>query len=437
MPTELVILSGTFLTILFFLLGVPIVLCIATWVAFVSASSGDINALMNIGQTTFYGISSFALLAMPLFILTGDFIREGGIAKAFTDFARALFGIFRGALAIATLVASGLFSAISGSNSATTATIGSMMIPELKKEHYNEDFAAATAASGGTVGIIIPPSVIFIIYGVLLNVPVGDLFIAGIIPGVMMVIAMTMVAYIVARKNNWGLITKFSIRQVLRTAWASKHGFIASIVTLGGIYSGCFSPTEAAGVAVAYCAFAGLCLTRQIPVKNTFKVMGRSAEINGLLAPIIAFSVILQQQFTLLGVGEMVQSLLMGLGSEFLIIILMMVMIFAAGCIMESMPNVIIFAPILAPIAEQVGINSIHFGVIFVVGIAIGFITPPYGLNLFVASGITGIPYTRISRKIIWYVVALIIVWIVVALFPQISLTFLSEEHLQTLCCLF
>lgn len=427
MSTDLMILFGSLLTAFFFIIGVPIVLCIAVWVTAAAFSFGDINALMNIGQTAFFGLASFAILAMPLFILTGDFIREGGIARAFTNFARAVFGSVRGCLAIATIVASGLFSAISGSNSATTATIGTMMLPEFKREKYDSSFAAATCASGGTVGIIIPPSVIFIIYGVLLNISVGDLFLGGIIPGTMMAAGMVIAAYVVSRKNSWGEKSSFSSRRVLQTAWESKYGFIVSIVTLGGIYTGAFSPTEAAAMAVIFCAFVGVVLTRKLPVKNIFKVMSRSAEINGLLAPMIAFSIIMQQQLTLLGISDVMQSFLLSLGGKIQITVIMMLIILAAGIIMESLPNVIILAPIFAPIAMLMGFNPIHFGVVFVVGVAIGFITPPYGLNLFVASGISGIPYNMITRKVLWYVFALIFVWVIVTLFPQLSLVFISH----------
>lgn len=433
MSPEIIIWCGTFLTIFFFIIGLPIMLCIALWVVLITASTGDINALLNIGQTAYYGLASFALLAMPLFILTGDFISASGLARAFTNFGRSVAGGAKGALANSTLVASGLFSAISGSNAATTATIGSMMLPEFKKEKYDVVFAAATCASGGTVGIIIPPSVIFIVYGVLLNVPVGDLFLAGVIPGIMMVVSMMLVATYISTKNKWGIVSTFSFKAMLKAAWGAKHGFIASFITLGGIYTGAFSPTEAAGIAVAYCAFTGFVFTRKIPVRDTFKVIGKSAAINGILAPIIAFSVILQQQFSMLGVGEIIQGFLLGIGSDTQVIALMMIIIFAAGCILESLPNVIIFAPILAPIAMKIGFNPIHFGVIFVMGLAIGFITPPYGLNLFVASGISGISYTKIAKKIIYYIIPLVLVWISVAMFPKLALIFVSDAVMNTL----
>lgn len=402
-----------------FLLGVPIILVIGFWVVGVSLIIDF--TLANIGYTLYEGLNFFGLLALPLFILTGDLINAAGIARRMTDFANALLGWVRGGLAMAALGACGLFAAISGSNSATTATIGSIMYPEMRKGGYDKHFAAATCAAGGTVGIIIPPSIIFIVYGFLMNLSISDLFVGGLLPGILMILAMQTACYLVARRNGWGTIVRFEMGRLLRTAAGAWLGFLAILIVLYGIYGGVFSPTEAAGVTAGFCLLAGLLITREIRFTKIPEVMLRSGQITGLLAPLIAVSVVMQQILSLLGARDFVTELLGGLGGYYAILFACMALVLAAGTILESLPNTIILAPILAPIAHEIGVDPIHFAVVFLVGDAIGFITPPYGLNLYVASGITGIPYFRLVRHTLPYLAALMIAWLIIALVPQLS----------------
>ncbi len=430
-----------------FMLGVPIFLVIGLWVIFCSFVLG--LTLDNIGVAlSDVFTDGFALLAMPLFILTGDLIAKSGIAKRLSNFAYACLGWLRGGLAMASLAACGLFAAISGSNSATTATIGAMMHPEMVKGGYDERFSAATAASGGTVGIIIPPSIIFIVYGFLMNLPISDLFVGGIIPGALMVFGMQFACWIICRKNGWGHLIQLSFNRILKTAFGAWLGFFAIGLVLWGIYTGKFSPTEAAGVTVGFCIIVGLI---SLPL---FKMMGfdktadqdinekpfvemllvegftfkeipgiviRSAQITGILAPMIAISVVMQQILSLLGAKETIQTFVTGMGGYYAVLFTAMTIVFVAGMVLESLPNTIILAPILAPIAHSIGVDPVHFAVIFLVGGSIGFITPPYGLNLYVASGVTGVPYFKLLKYTVPYLVSLIIVWLAVALVPSLS----------------
>ena len=232
-----------------FMLGVPVLLVIGYWVIGCSFVLG--LTLDNMGAELLNVFNKgFALLAMPLFILTGDLINKSGIARRLSDFAYACLGWIRGGLAMASLGACGLFAAISGSNSATTATIGSMLHPEMVKGGYDERFSAATAAAGGTVGIIIPPSIIFIVYGFLMNLPISELFVAGILPGALMVFGMQFACWIICRMNGWGHLIPLQLNRVLKTAFGAWLGFFAIGLVLWGIYTGKFSPTEAAGVTV-------------------------------------------------------------------------------------------------------------------------------------------------------------------------------------------
>jgi TRAP-type C4-dicarboxylate transport system permease large subunit len=395
----------------------------------------------------------FALLAMPLFILTGDLINQSGIARRLSDFAYSCLGWLRGGLAMASIAACGLFAAISGSNSATTATIGSMLHPEMVKGGYDERFSASTAAAGGTVGIIIPPSIIFIVYGFLLNLPISDLFVAGIIPGALMVLGMMTAAFIICTINGWGFLIKLSVSRVIKTAIGAWLGFFAIGLVLWGIYTGKFSPTEAAGVTVGFCVLVGIVsyplnkmmgssadldvsekstlsmfVVEGFTLLNLPSIVSRSAQITGILVPLIAVSVAMQQVMSSLGAKDFIGDFVTGMGGYYAVLFTSMAIVFMTGMILESLPVTIILAPILAPIAASVGIDPIHFSVIFLVGASIGFITPPYGLNLYVASGVTGVPYFRLLHYSTMYLAALIAVWFLVALTPELALWLLPNR---------
>lgn len=421
--STLITLTSLGVTIMF-LLGVPIFLVIGFWV--VGTSLIIDFTLANIGVTLFEGLSFFGLLALPLFVLTGDLINAAGIAKRLSDFAFSILGFMRGGLGMATIGACGIFAAISGSNAGTTATIGKIMQPEMAQKGYDPRFAAATAAAGGTVGIIIPPSIIFIVYGFLLDLPISDLFIGGMLPGLLMVIAMQITCYLVSKKMGYGQIIKFEPRRIAKAGARAYLGFMAIGLVVYGIYSGKFSPTEAAGVTVGFCLLAGLFISREINFRELPNIMMRSGQITGMLAPLIAISIVMQQILSLMGAGEIVGGWFDGIGNPELILLGCMFLVLAAGTVLESLPNTIILAPILAPIAYVAGVDPIHFAVIFLVGDAIGFITPPYGLNLYVASGMTGIPYFTIVRFVLPYLFALMCTWMVIAFWPPLS-TFLVQ----------
>ena len=435
-----------------FMLGVPVFLVIGYWVIGVSFVLG--MPLQNIGGALGDVFTDgFALLAMPLFILTGDLINRSGIARRLSDFAYACLGWIRGGLAMAALGACGLFAAISGSNSATTATIGSMLHPEMVKGGYDARFSAATAAAGGTVGIIIPPSIIFIVYGFLLNLPISELFVAGIIPGTLMVLAMMLTAFLICWRNGWGFLIPLSPLRVFKTAIGAWLGFFAIGLVLWGIYTGKFSPTEAAGVTVGFCVIVGFL---SLPL---YKLMGgakgrdvsekkisemlvvegfsplelpsitmRSAQITGILAPLIAVSVVMQQILSVLGAQEVIGNFVTSMGGYYAVLFTAMAIVFVCGMVLESLPVTIILAPILAPIAHSVGVEPVQFAVIFLVGASIGFVTPPYGLNLYVASGVTGVPYFKLLRYTVPYLVALLSVWVLVALVPALSTALLPQR---------
>jgi C4-dicarboxylate transporter DctM subunit len=395
-PEDVAIWIISIITGFLFILGVPIFLCVAFW-----ATLGSIAidfTIQNIGITSYQGISSYALLAMPLFILTGDLIGAGGIARR--------------------------LSIISGSNSATVATIGRIMIPELKDQGYNDEFAATTVAAGGIVGILIPPSILMIVYGFTVNLSVLDLFKAGIIPGLLVSLALMGAARFWCQKYDWGRPAPFEMKKVMRATWDANLGIIAVALILGIVYGGISSPTEASGIAAAYCLVAGTIFTRQIKLKDIPGVFLSSGRVNGLLAPVVSVSIVLQQVFSILGVHEVVSKFVLSFGNFYVMIGAMMLCIVMAGAIMESISVCIILAPILAPIAVSIGMDPIHWGIVFIVGLSIGFITPPFGLDLFVASGITGIPYDNLIKWVPPYLIFVFIAWIMIMLIPWLSLVF-------------
>ena len=486
MQTFWILLISAAVTV-FFAVGVPIFLVIGFWV--IGLSLVIDFTLANLGVTLFEGLNFFGLLALPLFILTGDLIKGAGIAKRLSEFAFSMLGWLRGGLGMASLGACGLFAAISGSNSATTATIGSIMHPEMTKGGYNRNFAAATIAAGGTVGIIIPPSIIFIVYGFLMNLSISDLFIGGLLPGILMIVAMQFVCWLICQLNGWGHLISIEFRRIVKTAIGAWIGFGAIVLVIWGIYSGKFSPTEAAGVTAGFCMIVGLLFYPIYRIVHRDKAAGRdrteqeeeakeeaelsaadragrgnpaveqysehtgylerivipgfsirelpdlimrSGQITGVLAPLIAISVVMQQILTLLGAKDFFTDFVGGMGGYYAVLFVCMAIVLLAGTVLESLPNTIIFAPILAPIAAQFGIDPIHFAVVFLIGDAIGFITPPYGLNLYVASSITNIPYFRLLYYTMPYFIALSIVWLVVALVPDISTILLVHEGAGT-----
>jgi TRAP-type C4-dicarboxylate transport system permease large subunit len=286
-----------------------------------------------------------------------------------------------------------------------------------------------------------------------MNLPISDLFVAGIIPGALMVFGMQAACWLICRMNGWGYLIPLQLNRVLKTAFGAWLGFFAIGLVLWGIYTGKFSPTEAAGVTVGFCIIAGLLswvvswITKQdsqrtweeksylemlvvegFTLKQIPGITMRSAEITGILAPLIAISVVMQQILSLLGAQAVIGDFVTSMGGYYAVLFTAMVIVFFSGMVLESLPVTIILAPILAPIAASVGVDPVHFSVIFLVGASIGFITPPYGLNLYVASGVTGVPYFRLLRYTVPYLFALISVWIIVSLTPELALFLLPNR---------
>lgn len=414
--------------LLLFLLGTPIVLTIAMWVAATSYWVVD-YPLANMGVSALDSLKSFAFLAVPLFIATGDFLTAGGLSQRLIALSKSVVCLLPGRTAATTVVASGMFAAVSGSNAATAATMGQLVGPEMKRHGVPGALAGSIVAASGTLGVVIPPSTIFIIYGVTMGVSPAELNLGGILPGLVMLGFLLVVSvWLTKGYERPERYTSDYIPAILRETKGASLGLFAIALLFSGLYFGWFSSTEAAGVATIYCILVGLLVTRKVRFGDVPKILQASAAITGIIAPMVAFSLQFQQIISVMGLPELIQQGLVGIGKDYgpaLTIGMMMALILVAGAITESVAVVMILAPILGPVAVEMGMNPVHWGVVFVLGTSLGFVTPPYGLNLFVTSAVMDVPYGLLVRRILVFILPLIVTWIIVAALPSLSLAFL------------
>ncbi|HZG85930.1 TRAP transporter large permease [Paenibacillus sp.] len=369
-------------------------------------------------------VDSYPLLAVPLFILAGDLMYSGGLSKRIISFADSLVGHFKAGLAHVNVLASTFFAAISGSSPATVAAIGTNMIPEMEKRNYSKEYSTSLTAASGMIGVLIPPSIPFIMYGISAEQSVSVLFIAGIVPGLLFAAGFSFVAYLLYRKASIKADSQaFSLANVGKTLKQAVWALLAPFIILGGIYGGVMSPTEAAAVAVFYSLFVGVVVYRNLKVKDIFKVFVKSSLTSATVLALVAFASTFGRLLTL----EQVPAQIAGFLTSFTdnpIVLLLVINIFLlfVGMFMETVASIIILTPILLPVVVQMGVDPILFGVILTVNLAIGFCTPPLGVNLFVASGISGLSIERISKAIIPYFIVMIILLLLVTYIPVISL---------------
>lgn len=399
------------------LLGVPVGFTIAI-AAFVTLVAGDVPALMMV-QRIFTAQDSFSLIAVPFFILAGDLMSKGAVSKVLVEFAESLLGWIRGGLTIVSVLAGMFFAAISGSGAATTAAVGATLIPELEKRGYHVDKSAALIAAAGTIGVVIPPSVPMVLYAVIAEQSVNTLFRNGFIPGITMGAILIVIALVEARKLNYPKGTPLSVKNVLKTFLHAIWGILMPLIILGGIFSGYFTPSEAADVAVIYSIIIGFFVYRDLTPKGLMEIMKNSAKTSSVIMLIIGFSGPFGWVLANWKIPEMISKAVLSVSSNaYVILFLIGLIILVAGVFMETSSAIILLTPVFLPLVKAMGVNLVHFGVVFAVGLAIGMITPPVAINLFVASGITGLPMTKISKAIIPYLIGLIVVFFVILYAP-------------------
>ena len=409
------ILFLTFLGLL--ALGVPIAFSVAiagTTVLIV----GDIPLILIV-QRMFAATDSFPLVAVPYFILAGDLLARGTISKKLVVFAESLLGQMRGALSTVSVVAGMFFAAISGSGAATTAAVGATLIPELKARKYQEDSAAALIASAGCIGVVIPPSVPMVLYAVIADQSVTKLFQNGFIPGFMMGGVLIAIAVKQAYDRNYPKGTPFSFKNVVAAFVPAIWGIMMPLIILGGIFSGQFTPSEAAAVAVIYAAAVSFFIYRDMTVKELMQIILGSARTSAIIMIIIACSGIFGWALANWKIPETVAQTVLGISTNpYIVLFLMAVIILIAGVFMETSSAVILLTPVFLPLVKLIGVDLVHFGILFTVGIAIGMITPPVAINLFVASSITGLRIEQIAKAVVPYLLGLIIMFMIYVYLP-------------------
>ncbi|MCF7944148.1 MAG: TRAP transporter large permease [Spirochaetia bacterium] len=416
-----VILFGGF--ILFSMLSVPIGISLGLAVMGTIFYSGIVDiTFFAQGLTT--AMDSFPLMAAVFFILAGDLMGKGGISKRLLKVADVFFGHHTGGLALVTVVACMFFAAISGTGSATVAAIGTMVIPEMTKKNYDKGFSSALIASSGSIGAMIPPSITMVIYGVTAGVSITAIFLAGILPGILVGISLMIYSYIISKKNDYkGEDKRYSFKEKLSVINEAKWSLLVPVIILGGIYGGIFTPTEAAAVAVIYGYIIGVFVYKEIKLVELPDVILRSGLITATVLVIIGTSAGFGRILTLERIPELIANFIVGVSSnKYIIFILINLLLLAVGTFMETLAAVIILTPILLPIVTALGMSPVQFGIIMVINLAIGFVTPPLGANLFVSCQISGVSFERISRSIVPFILVMVTALMLITFIPEISM---------------
>ena len=413
-------------------LAIPVWAAIGAAAITMSLMSGDLP-LSLVGESLFDGIDAFALTAVPLFILTGDVLVRAGLSRKFLDVAEALTCWAKGGFGSATVLVCGMFSAISGSDAAGAAAVGRMTIARLVESGYSRPYACALVAAGACTGILIPPSIAYIVIGLVLGISASTLFLAAVIPGLAILTAILVTNIVMNRIHAYEQRSLISFSEWFARLVASvKSGWYAFVVPgiiFYGIFSGRLTPTEAGATAVIVTIIIGFILGT-LKLSDFPAMLVSSAKVNGVILPIIAFSLPLAQALAIMGVPQGFVGAATSLTDDPYLLILMMIgILIAAGCVMETTPNIVILAPILKPLADNIGMNEIQFCVMMITALGVGFITPPLGLNLFVVSGITGESILRIAARAVPFVLCMLVVVLLIAFVPAISTSLLPEIY--------
>ncbi len=402
--------------------GVPIavILGISTLGCLVFFTSTPLHIIT---QQLFNALDKFVLLAIPFFILAGAIMTRGSIAKKLVAFINALVGWFPGGLAMAGILACIFFAAISGSSPATVVAIGSIMIPALIKAGYGEKFSLGLITVSGSLGIVIPPSIPMILYCLVMNVSVAEIFMAGIVPGLLIGATLMVYTFFVAKKHNWKVAQKASVKELLKTAREGIWALVLPFIVLGGIYSGIFTPTEAAAISVVYALFVELFIYKEFSVGQITSVCQEAAVLSACLLFILSCAMTFIWLLTAQEIPQQLADIIIThIHSPWMFLLTVNILFLILGCFMDDVSAMLILAPIFLETLNRYGIDLVHFGVIMVLNIQMGMLTPPFGLNLFVASGITKAPLVRIARGVAPFLGIMLICLMLVTYIPWISM---------------
>lgn len=409
--------------ILMLLLSVPIGISLGA-ASMLTIFTADPISLESFTQTMIQGLNSFPLMAVPLFTFAGDIMGKGGISKRLLNVTGILFGRFKGGLGVVSIVACLFFAAISGTGSATVAAIGLIMIPNMVSKGYDRTFSGALIATAGTVGVIIPPSICMVIYAVASGVSVTGMFMAGIGPGILVGIALSVYTVIYStRKGYEGDKRRYTFKEILLIIVDAIPALLVPVIVLGGIYGGVFTPTEAAAVAAVYGIIVSVFVYKEVKIKDLPQIGFNSALLCAAVLVIIGISAGFGRILTITGIPVTIANFILDITqSKFLILLFINIMLLIVGTFMETNASIIILVPILLPVVTALGVNPIHFGVIMVLNLAIGFVTPPLGANLFMACQIGQIKFDAIASKIVPWILVMVVVLMLVTYVPVITL---------------
>lgn len=422
---EVLTLFGLFFLLLF--LSVPIGYAIGM-VTLITMVKFTTMPTLLIPQNCIAGVDSFPLLAIPFFMLAGNLMSSGGIAKRLVNFFESFIGHITGGLGMVTIVVCMFFAAISGSAVATVSAVGAFMIPQMVDHGYSKPFSAALTAAAGTIGVIIPPSVPFVIYGVVSGSSITDMFTAGFLPGILMGIALMIVCYIVSKKKGYKGSSKRSSGKEIWNAFKEAFWAILSpVIILGGIYSGKFTPTEAAVISVIYSYIVGVFIYKELDFKGTYEAFKNAIVVNGATTFMVGLSTAFAALLTMEQIPMKIATAITNISSNgIVILILINLLLLIVGMFIDNIPATIILTPILLPIVMDCGMKPVTFGIMLTMNLAIGFCTPPYGINLFVASAISKVKMEDLSREIFKCILSLIVVLLLVTYFKPLTEIFIN-----------
>lgn len=410
---------------IFFLLlfaGVPIavILGITTTISLVLFTNTPLHIIT---QQLFNALDKFVLLAIPFFVLAGSIMTRGGIARRLIGFVNALVGWIPGGLGIAGILACIFFAAISGSSPATVVAIGSIMIPALIKAGYGEKFSLGLITVSGSLGIVIPPSIPMILYCLVMNVSVAEMFMAGVLPGLMIGAALMAYTYVIARRANWRIEKKASLAEILTAARRGFWALLLPFIVLGGIYSGMFTATEAAAVSVVYALVVELCIYREFGIGEITSICQEAAVLSACLLFILSCAMTFLWLLTAEQIPQQLADIIIEhIHSPWMFLLCVNLLFLVLGCFMDDVSAMLILAPLFLDTLNRYGIDLVHFGVVMVLNIQMGMLTPPFGLNLFVAAGITDKPLTTVARGVVPFLGIMLVCLLVVTYIPVISL---------------
>ncbi|WP_321499733.1 TRAP transporter large permease [Breoghania sp.] len=407
----------------FLIFNVPVGIAIGMACMLTIMTFGTVSGLY-ISQTLVSATDSFPIMAIPLFILAGDLMGAGGVSRRILDVAQAFFGRVTGGLAIVTVVVCMFFAAVSGSGPATVAAVGSMVVPSMLRAGYSKSFVLALLATAGSIGVIIPPSIPMVLYGVSTGTSISSLFLAGAGPGILIGLVLIVYVYFYSKKMGWsGDPTPFNGTRAMKVTWDAKWALLNPFIILGGIYAGVFTPTEAAAVAAVYAFICGVFIYGDLKPKEIFSVISGSCVTIGTVMVILGCASTFARILTIEQIpGAIADGMLTISDNPIVVLIIINALLLLVGCVMDTTPAILVLAPILYPVATSLGIDPVHFGIIMVVNLAIGFITPPLGINLFVAARIGDTTLSQVIKGIVPFVLAMILSLLIITYVPGVSL---------------